>query len=140
SCMGFTGPNAHLTQCTKCHLSLYCPKKPKPGKSVPRLTFTSNPIGLILQAFTRNPTMAQKMRYRTDRTNELRTADPAELETFDDFVKGSQYQQLVDMDIIKDGNPVLMYAADGAQLYEDKQSNCWIVAMVILDISPSERY
>ncbi|EIW86301.1 hypothetical protein CONPUDRAFT_148396 [Coniophora puteana RWD-64-598 SS2] len=85
--------------------------------------------------------MAQKMCYQTDCTNELRmVADPVELDIFDDFIKGSQYQQPVEDGIIKDGDPVLMIAANGAQLYEDKQSDCWIVAMVILDISPAEHY
>lgn len=41
---------------------------------------------------------------------------------------------------IKQNDIVLMVSLDGAQLYESKQSDCWMYVWVILNLSPDKRY
>ena len=58
----------------------------------------------------------------------------------DDIAAGWDYLGAVlDGDIKKD-DIVLMVSLDGAQLYESKQSDCWIYIWIILNLSPDKRY
>jgi hypothetical protein len=41
---------------------------------------------------------------------------------------------------IKDNNIVIMASINGAQLYEDKESDCWIAIWIIINLSPHIRY
>lgn len=50
------------------------------------------------------------------------------------------YLMAVERGDIRTDDMVLMFAVDGAQLYADKQSDCWIYIWVILDLPPELRY
>jgi len=59
---------------------------------------------------------------------------------YGDFFDGSDY-----LDAVGDGNimsedVVLMFSIDGAQLYRNKASDCWIYVWVIMDHAPGIRY
>ena len=41
---------------------------------------------------------------------------------------------------IKENDVVLMVSLDGAQLYEHKESDCWMYIWVVLNLSPQKRY
>ncbi|PIL32825.1 hypothetical protein GSI_04942 [Ganoderma sinense ZZ0214-1] len=110
---------------------------------VPRRVFYTLPLGPQLQAQWRNPVGAQNMRHRETRTKkvieELRR-DGWNVSEYDDFFQGSDYLQAVLDGKIKDGDTVLMLSMDGAQLYRNKQSDCWMYIWVILNLAPDLRY
>jgi hypothetical protein len=84
------------------------------------------------------------MSYLPDTTTqlleELRT-NHGEFAKTDDFIMGSDYIHAV---LRNDINPkddiVLMISMDGVQLYESKQSDCWIYIWVVLNHAPGDRY
>jgi len=41
---------------------------------------------------------------------------------------------------LKSHDTVLMFSADGAQLYRNKKSDCWIYIWIIYDLAPGDRY
>ncbi|KAG1730373.1 uncharacterized protein EDB91DRAFT_1004472, partial [Suillus paluster] len=47
-------------------------------------------------------------------------------EVYEDVLHGKQYLDACLSGQIKEGDAVLMLSIDGAQLYESKQSDCWI--------------
>ncbi|KAH7917471.1 hypothetical protein BV22DRAFT_989347, partial [Leucogyrophana mollusca] len=51
-----------------------------------------------------------------------------------------EYLNAVQQGDIKDTDTVLMLSMDGAQLYQNKQSDCWIYIWILLDLSPDLRY
>jgi hypothetical protein len=48
------------------------------------------------------------------------------LVSYEDFVHVSNYLKAVSDSQIKPGDIVIMFSMDGAQLYRNQASNCWI--------------
>ncbi|KAF8833937.1 hypothetical protein BDN67DRAFT_992757 [Paxillus ammoniavirescens] len=121
TCHAFTGPYSTLDECYICQTSRWNEKKLQ-GRNrcvkVPAQQFTT--ILLVL-----------------DELRELNGAIPI----VDDVVMGWDYLGTVlDSDIKKHHNIVLMVSLDGAQLYESKESDCWMYVWVILNLSPQKWY
>jgi hypothetical protein len=144
SCVGFTGPYERLEKCPKCDKPRYDPvkfAKSKGKKKVPLKSFTTFPVGPQLQARWKSPGMAQKMRYRRKKTQDiLRDRDLGANLVWDDILTGSDYLEAVDDGTIKDTDLVLMLSIDGAQLLRNKKSDAWIYIWILLDLAPDERY
>ena len=146
SCVGFTGPFADLEQCPNCGAARYEEKDLEESngeRKVPRKVFTTFPVGPQLQARWKHPQTAKNMFYRWDRTQELRrergeSNDPPDI--YDDILCGESYLNLVDDGTIDEYDTVLMLSIDGAQLYEHKESNCWIYIWILVDLGPDKRY
>ncbi|KIN96966.1 hypothetical protein M404DRAFT_161850, partial [Pisolithus tinctorius Marx 270] len=113
------------------------------GRSkVPAKKFTTIPLGPQLQALYRDPDLAHQMRYLHERMQQIiaELQDTGSISLVDDITAGWDYLGAVlDGDIRKD-DIVLMVSLDGAQLYESKQSDCWIYIWVILNLAPNRRY
>jgi len=62
------------------------------------------------------------------------------IDVYDDFCKGTNYLEAVQRGDIKPNDIVLMISLDGAQLYESKESDCWIYIWVVMNHSPDKRY
>ncbi|EIW74217.1 hypothetical protein CONPUDRAFT_67828 [Coniophora puteana RWD-64-598 SS2] len=144
TCMAFTGHNAELTACIRCHEPRYDAKRSRVAKkNIPQQTFVTLPIGPQLQALYRNPRQAQRMRYRETKTNRVFhriNIEGRQIDVYEDIFDGDQYIQAVRDGRIRPGDPVLMFSIDGAQLYECKQSDCWIYIWVVFDHAPDARY
>ena len=84
--------------------------------------------------------MAQKMSYRRDKTREELDRERDDTYVFDDVFCGSDYLDAVEKGDIKDDDTVVMLSFDGAQLFRNKKSDCWIYVWIILDLAPDERY
>src|ERR1700722_1568794 len=140
SCIAYTGPFAELADCPECGEPRYDPLTP--GKQRPRQTFSTMPLGPQLQALYRTPEQAEAMQYRVQETERILTeiAETGEVSTFGDVFHGHEYLQAVHRGDIKGDDITLMLSIDGAQLYESKQSDCWIYIWVILDHAPDTRY
>ncbi|KAG2340482.1 hypothetical protein BDR05DRAFT_977324 [Suillus weaverae] len=118
-------------------------KKSTPQKKVACQTFDTFPIGLQLQALWLHPDHAKKMCWCDKRTkdilNQLKETDGVP-DVYEDILNRKQYLDACQSGKIKDGNLVLMFLIDGAQLYESKQSDCWIYIWVLFNHAPEERY
>lgn len=147
SCLAYTGPYAEDESCAECGEPRYDQIKMKQTggiKKDPRLQYHTIPIGPVIQAFWRSPTTAAALRYRRNRTAEIR----AELErtgkswpdVLDDYCCSSLYLDSVESKDIREGDTVLMFSIDGAQLYSHKSSDVWIWIWVLLDLPPELRY
>ncbi|ETW75713.1 hypothetical protein HETIRDRAFT_422383 [Heterobasidion irregulare TC 32-1] len=62
------------------------------------------------------------------------------LRDFADVWDGTDFIDAVKNGLIKEYDPVVMFSIDGAQLYCNKGSDCWIYIWVILDRSPDLWY
>ncbi|KAF8156747.1 hypothetical protein B0H34DRAFT_630637, partial [Crassisporium funariophilum] len=108
--------------------------------------FVTLPIGPQLQALWRTPEGAQAMRYRLNLMKsmlEKAAARPDKkivLEEYEDIFHGSAYLEAVHLGAIQDNGMVLMLSINGAQLYQSKQSDCWIYIWIILDLAPNLSY
>lgn len=137
SCAAFTGPFADLQACPRCGKPRYDPARLEAsgGKiKIPQRQFSTFPAGPQIQARWKNPEMAEKMLYRQRRTA------AGETEDYDDILSGSAYLDQVEEGKINGYDTLLMFSIDGAQLYRDKKSECWIYIWILLEMAPDERY
>ncbi|KIK17012.1 hypothetical protein PISMIDRAFT_112278, partial [Pisolithus microcarpus 441] len=145
SCAAFTGPYSNLEQCPLCETSRWNQEllQSTNGRSrMPAKKFTTIPLGPQLQALYRDPDQACQMRYLHERTQQIiaEIRRTGSISVVDDIAAGWDYLGAVlDGDIKKD-DIVLMVSLDGAQLYESKQSDCWIYIWIILNLAPDKRY
>ena len=143
SCVGFTGPYATMNECPRCHKPRYDEDKLKKSNGrnkVPQKEFTTFALGPQLQARWASPKMAREMLYRRDKTREELNCDHGEDYIYDDIFCGSDYLDIVEDEKMGDYDTVVMFSIDGAQLYRNKKSDCWIYIWIILDLAPNKRY
>ena len=146
SCAGFTDPFKNLQLCPDCGESRYKEKEFQDLGGVvkiPRKVFTMFPVELQLQAHWKHAQMAKDMFYRWEKTQELqrergRLNEP--LRIYNNILCGEAYLDAVDDGVINKYNTVLMLSIDGVQLYENKQSICWIYIWLIVDLGPDKCY
>ena len=62
------------------------------------------------------------------------------LDEWGDIYHGRDYLHAVQTDRIQKGDTVLLMSLNSAELYESKQSNCWIYMWVVLDLAPDLQY
>ena len=140
SCVAFTGPYADLDCCPtpECWEPRYDPEKYRASDGqikVPRRKFTTFPVGPQIQARWKHPEMAEKMLYR-----QRRTEAGVDAGSYNDILDGEAYLEAVEDGRISGYDTCLMLSIDGAQLYRDKKSECWIYIWILLDLGPDERY
>ena len=145
TCMAYTGPFYDLDACPHCGESRYDQRvflASNGQKRVPRRQFYTFPVGPQLQALWRNPKDAEAMRHRTRETQKILDALEINVEqqSWDDVYSGSDYLEAVRAGKIGPDDMVLMKSIDGAQLYQSKQSDCWISIWIVLDLSADIRY
>ena len=143
SCVAYTGPFSRLETCPKCSEPRYEPQTNPRAAHTSRQQYYTIPVGPQLQALYRDREMAEKMQYRRKRTAELveLLSDPTvSLDVFDDYVCGADYLQAVKDHNIQDNDICLMLSVDGAQLYRNKASDCWIAVWVVLELGPDHRF
>jgi hypothetical protein len=62
------------------------------------------------------------------------------IDKYDDLITGTEYLCKVSEGKIQDTDTVVLASMDGAQIYEYKDSDCWIQIWILVDISPDLRY
>ena len=141
SCMAFTGRFTKLDKCPFCSSPRY-----KPRTSTPYRQFHTFPIGPQIKALWRSPTLAKYMQYRTEHTQRIvREVPTPEMDgrrssLYTDFFDSDAYLEAVRTGAIVDDDTVLMLSLDGAQLYRNKLSECWIYIWIVMDLPPDRRY
>ncbi|KAF8152326.1 hypothetical protein B0H34DRAFT_664121 [Crassisporium funariophilum] len=146
TCIAYTGPFSELDKCPKCHKSRYDPillESSNGLKKVPQRRFHTMPLGPQIQTLWQSPETAKAMRHRkqeTEKILEQLEQNGNKLEEWQDIYYGTGYLNVVRSENITPNDTVLLMSIDGAQLYQSKQSDCWIYIWVILDLSPNLRY
>jgi hypothetical protein len=146
SCVGFTGPFENLEQCPqpRCREPRYDQEKlaKSNGRNkVPRKVFMTFTAGPQLQVRWANPAMAEKMLYRRRKTQEELLCDrDAEDYVYDDIFCGSAYLEAVENGEIGDEDTVVMLSIDGAQMFRNKKSDCWMYIWIILDLAHQDSW
>jgi hypothetical protein len=146
TCLAYTGPFSDLEVCPKCDEPRYDPRvlASTNGKTKnPQQQFTTIPLGPQLQALWRSQDGATAMRYRQSETQRILdklAENTGSIDAWQDIYHGHEYLHAVQTERIQKGDTVLMMSLDGAQLYESKQSDCWIFIWVVLDLAPDRRY
>ena len=146
TCIAFTGPFSTLEHCPSCRKPRY--KEQRQGSStrhpkVPNHVFHTIPLGPQIQALWSSPDGVEDMLYSLRHGESVRdrlSKNNGTTPFYDDFYSGTDYLAAVSEEKIKNGDTILLFSLDGAQLYEHKQSDCWIYIWVILNLSPDKRY
>lgn len=138
TCVGFTGPLIDCENCPICGADRYRPDTREPCRQ-----FVTIPLGPVIQAFYASPETAEKMHYRERKTAEIlnyaRTHD-GKLEAYNDTTCGRDYLNAVETGNINKDDILVQFSLDGAQLYRDKESDCWIFVYIIHNLPPEVRY
>lgn len=144
ACMAYTGPWKHLETCRECGEPRYDPIAfEHTKKKISRQQFPTIPIGPQIQSLFRDPENAYEIRYRDRRTKEIIAeivANNGKLPIYDDLLCGEEYLEAIKRGDIGKDDVVVMNSIDGAQLYKNKQSDCWIGIWVVVDHKPEVRY
>ena len=146
SCVAFTGPFANLETCPhpRCLEPRYDQEELRKSggrKKVPRKQFTTFALGPQLQSCNKGFLMAREMSYRRNKTQEEQAHDKnADGYVFDDILSGSAYLDAVEKGHIKEDDIVVTLSIDGAQLYRNKKSDCWIYIWMMLELAPDKRF
>ncbi|KAJ3001526.1 hypothetical protein NUW54_g6368 [Trametes sanguinea] len=143
SCLGYTGPYATLERCPKCGEDRYCPVKLRAGKKVARQSFTSMLPSTQIQAFFGSESVAPEMAWFFETSLRTISSTPAgatSLKEFYDIASSSELLHRVADGSIQKHDVVLMFSIDGAQLYQNKSSDCWMSLWLLGNIRPDKRY
>ena len=141
SCVAFAGPLKELNKCPKCSEDRFKENR-RTKKMEPWQQFYTIPLGPQIQAMWRTPEGADRMRYRNRKTAEIiqTVCATGKIPTFVDIVHGSEYLDACRAGKIIPDDTHIMISIDGAQLYCDKELDCWFGICVILNLSPDQRY
>ncbi|KIK24140.1 hypothetical protein PISMIDRAFT_10411 [Pisolithus microcarpus 441] len=145
TCIVYTGPFSQLEACPMCSASCWKEERLQGtcGQSkVAAQTFTTIPVGPQLQALYRNKDSAKDMDYLCRCTEEVlqQIQEAGSISIVDDVAMGWDYLGAVLDSNIKPNDIVLMVSLDGAQLYDSKESDCWIYIWIIVNLPPDKRY
>jgi hypothetical protein len=146
-CIGYTGPYRTLDRCPypKCGEHRYDQEilRVTKGQSrIPRRQFYSLLVGPQLQAQWTDPETARAMRYAANKMREMiaQAKQTGCVESFDDFTSGSALLERFHKGLIGEDDIMLLFSADGAQLYRHKDSDMWMATFTILNLPPDMRY
>ncbi|KAI0349238.1 hypothetical protein OH77DRAFT_1415387 [Trametes cingulata] len=143
SCIGYTGPYAALERCPKCGQDRYCPVKLRAGSKVARQTFTSMLPSTQVQAFFASEDVSNEMGwFHETALRIIASTQPGatSLSEFQDIVSSAELLRRVADGSIKAHDAVLMFSIDGAQLYQNKESDCWMSLWLLGNIRPDKRF
>ena len=145
SCLAYTGPFSELETCPLCSEPRYDQFKLQSrggSAKTPWQEFHTIPIGPQLQALYRDPESATHAHYlREERSRVLSEINlKGYLDEYSDVLHGTEMINAFQDGRIGPDDIVLMFSIDGAQLYAQKLSSCWIYIWVLLNLSPTRRY
>jgi len=138
TCVGFTGPLADCNHCPMCGKDRY-----RSGTQEPHRRFITIPLGPVIQALYGSPETAYKMHYRERAMGDIleyARTHGGKIREYNDTTCGRDYLEAVEGGTIKDYDVLVQLSLDGAQLYRDKDSDCWIFVYIIHNLPPDLRY
>ena len=138
SCIAYTGPFKELQTCPECGEPRMDPFTKKARQQLHTI-----PLGPQLQAIRRGTQSSMEANYRLAVTEKIMKdldLHDGKIPLLKDFFFGQAYIDKVDEGFIKENDMVLMFSMDGAQLYSNKASDCWIYIWILFDYIPGTRY
>ncbi|KAH7888270.1 hypothetical protein F5I97DRAFT_1942431 [Phlebopus sp. FC_14] len=131
TCLAYTGRNVDLESCPTCGTSRWNQEKYRASHGRTKVAarkFTTIPLGPQIQARYRHPESAQEMQYLQKRTREIlhHIREHGEVPDIDDVAMGWDFLGAIIDGDIQPHDAVVMVSLDGAQLYQSKESDCWI--------------
>ncbi|CAK5279303.1 unnamed protein product [Mycena citricolor] len=130
-----------MEECPKCGERRYDANK---SGSIAQQTFNTVLLGPQLQALRQSPEASAKLRYRKHIVEEilkdLQTNRGEKTQSYTNFFDGSDFLDALRNGQIGAANFVVGLLLDGAQLYRNKSSDCWIGIWLLFDFSPMVRY
>ena len=138
TCVAFTGPWKDCDHCPICSKPHY-----RPGTKEPHRQFITIPLGPVIQALYSSPETAKKMHYREQTTDEIleyARMHGGKVKEYSDTTCGRDYLDAVEAGKITKDDVLVQLSLDSAQLYRDKESDCWIFVYIIHNLSPDLRY
>ncbi|KAF8229420.1 hypothetical protein L208DRAFT_1286789, partial [Tricholoma matsutake] len=133
-----TGPFIPLDACLKCSKPRY-----HPGTRKPQWQFLTIPISPVLQALYHSEETAEQMHYLECNMEQLFKdieKNGRIVEEYNDTACGMHNLNAWHTGQIKKGDVLLQLSLDGAQLYCNKESDCWIFIYVVHNLSPDLQY
>ena len=145
TCITYTGPFSKLNTCPTCGTSRWKEERLQGTQGWSKIaaqTFTTIPIGPQLQALYWNKDSTSDMDYLHQWTEEIlqQIQETGAIPIIDDIAMGWDYLGAVLDSDIKSNNIMLMVSLDGAQLYDSKESNCWIYIWIIVNLPLDKHY
>ena len=143
SCVAFTGPYSDLRACPECSTPRFeTVSRGSKRVTVPRKQALTIPIGPQIQAQYRSREGAWNMGHRRRVMEPLLAKLNAggSIDAYEDVYCSSILLDAARRGDLKPDDTLLMLSIDGAQLYQSKQSDCWIYIWVLLDLAPDLRY
>jgi len=109
---------------------------------VPQQEFHTIPIGPQLQVLYREPESALHAHYlHIEQSRVLTEIDQnGFLTEYSDILHGTDLINAFQEGCIREGDIVLLFSIDGAQLYAKKASACWTYIWVLLNLSSTRHY
>jgi Transposase family tnp2 len=105
--------------------------------------FLTIPIGPIIQALYHSLETAEKMHYQENTTEAIlkhAKQNGGWLKEYNDMTCSREYLDACCVGKIKNGDVMIQISLNGAQLYADKDSDCWIFICVIHNLPPDLQY
>ncbi|KIK95908.1 hypothetical protein PAXRUDRAFT_139677 [Paxillus rubicundulus Ve08.2h10] len=145
SCVDFTRPLKDLNNCPTCHKSRWNEAKLHASNGHVKMSlkkFPTIPLGPKLQALYHDPKSAQHMYNLYEQTQQIidEIQHTQRIPVINVITMGCDYLGVVPDGNIKGNDIVVMASLDGVQLYEDKDSNCWIYIWIIVNLSLGKQY
>jgi hypothetical protein len=140
SCHAFTGPFAQLQACSICGESRYHPD------GIPRQQASTFLLGPQVQASRRSDRSADEVRYAQDKldaTYELLHNlhnEAGESVAYDDLIGSNEMVDLAELIELTRNDTLVGFSIDGAQLYQNKNSDVWIAIWILENLSPDNRF
>ena len=139
SCVAYTGPFADLQTCPICSTARYeTITRGQKLVSVPIKQALTIPVGPQIQAQYRSPEGAWNMGHRARVMGPLvaKILAGGSVDIYDDVYCSSTLLDAAMRGDLSSDDTLLMLSIDGAQLFESKQSDCWLYIWVLLDLAP----
>jgi len=145
SCMAYTGDSQSKTTCSykDCNEPRYKSQQGSKAKPKPRATMLYMPITPIIQAYYANAETSVQMRHRDNCLKQTLAvlAEGAGVKRSEFANSRNHVRHYEKMGLFRDKrDTALSISSDGAQLTMKKQSNMWLLVMVLLNLSPELCY
>jgi hypothetical protein len=145
SCMAFTGDLQSATTCSykDCNERCYKSQQSSKAKPEPKAKMLYVPIIPIIQAYYANADTSHQMRHRDNCLKQTldALAESVGVKKSEFANSGNHIRHYKKLGLFRDErDTALSISSDGAQLTMKKQSNMWILIMVLLNLPPEMCY
>ena len=138
TCARFTGSFINYDHCFICGKDHYWP-----STCEPQWQFVTIPLGPVIQMLYGSPETADKMHYCEQTTADIleyARMHGGKLKEYNDTICGHDYLDAVEAGKIKKDDVLVQFSIDSTQLYNDKDSDCWIFVYIVYNLPPEICY